>query len=118
MLLATVKTVGNVNSSYMKIAANFGFTRFQTLRKIIIPASFPYLAQGLHGALSASWIFLVAGELMGTYSGLGYLINDARQNLRTDLIMAGIVLIGVMGYCLDKLLLMFETYVAKKWGIE
>lgn len=118
MLLATVKAVNNVNSSYIKVAENFGLTRFQTLRKIIIPASFPYFAQGLHSTLSASWIFLVAGELMGTQSGLGYLINDSRQNLRSDLIMAGIALIGTVGYCLDKLLMFFEKYVAEKWGIE
>jgi len=118
MLLATVKAVNNVNSSYMKVAENFGLTRFQTLRKIVIPASFPYFAQGLHSALSASWIFLVAGELLGTQSGLGFLINDSRQNLRSDLIMAGIVLIGSMGYCLDKLLTYFEKYVADKWGVE
>jgi NitT/TauT family transport system permease protein len=118
MLLSTVKAVSNVNSSYMKVAANFEMTKLQTLTKIIIPASFPYFAQGLHSALTASWIFLVAGELLGTNSGLGYLINDSRQNLRSDLIMAGIVLIGGIGFCLDKLLSSFEKYVAEKWGVE
>jgi len=100
----------------MNVAANFGLSRFETLRKIIIPASFPQLVQGLHSALTASWIFLVAGELMGTHSGLGFLINDARQTLRSDLIMAGIVLIGLIGYILDRLLSYFENYVNRKWG--
>ena len=118
MLLSTVKAVSNVNSSYIKVAANFEMTKLQTLTKIVIPASFPYFAQSLHSALTASWIFLVAGELLGTNSGLGYLINDSRQNLRSDLIMAGIVLIGCIGFCFDKLLLAFEKYVAEKWGVE
>jgi NitT/TauT family transport system permease protein len=118
MLLTTVKTINNVNSSYIRVAANFGLTRLQTLRKIVLPASFPYMAQGLHSALTASWIFLVAGELLGTESGLGFLINDSRQNLRTDLIMAGIVLIGGMGYSLDRLLLYFEKKVSAAWGVE
>ena len=118
MLLATISAINNVSDSYMDVAANFGLSRFDTLRKIVIPASFPHLVHGLHTALTASWIFLVAGELMGPQSGLGFLINDARQNLRSDLIMAGIVLIGIMGYALDKLLSHLENYVARKWGGE
>lgn len=116
MLLATVTAINNVSESYMHVAANFGLTKLQILSKIVIPASFPQLAQGLHSALTASWIFLVAGELLGTHSGLGFLINDARQHLRSDLIMAGIVLIGVMGYILDRALTSFEKYVSRKWG--
>ncbi|MCL1998879.1 MAG: ABC transporter permease [Turicibacter sp.] len=116
MLIATVSAVNNVSGSYLFVAANFGLNRFQTLIKIIIPASFPHLVHGLHSALTASWIFLVAGELMGTQSGLGFLINDARQNLRSDLIMAGIVLIGSMGYALDRALTYLERYVRRKWG--
>ena len=117
MLLATVGAVSNVNDSYMYVARNYGLSRFQTLRKIVLPASFPYIAQGLRSALTASWIFLVAGELMGVTTGLGFLINDARHILRSDLIMAGIVVIGCIGFILDKLLQFFEQHISKKWGI-
>ena len=116
MLLATVSAINSVSVSYMNVAANFGLNRFQILSKIVIPASFPQLVQGLRSALTVSWIFLVAGELMGTHSGLGFLINDARQTLRSDLIMAGIVLIALMGYTLDRALTYFEKYVSRKWG--
>jgi len=118
MLLATVDSVSNVSASYMKVATNFGLNRFQILIKIIMPASFPKLVRGLRSALTSSWIFLVAGELLGTYTGLGFLIVDARQMLRSDLILAGIVLIGIIGYILDWLLMYFESYVMKKWGAE
>lgn len=118
VLTATVKSVSNVNSSYIKVAQNFGLSRMQTLRKVVLPASFPYFVQGLRTALNASWIFLVAGELLGTNTGIGHLIIDSRQILRYDLIMAGIVLIGVLGFCLDKLLTRFEKFVADKWGIK
>ena len=117
MLLATVNAIKNVNDSYMRVADNFGLSRFQTLITIVLPASFPLLVQGLHSALTAAWIFLVAGELMGTFTGLGFLINDARQNLRPDLIMAGIVLIGIVGYILDRLLIYLENLVKRKWGV-
>ena len=117
MLLATVNAVNSVNTSYMHVAQNFGLTKLQTLCKIVIPASFPYIAQGLRSALTTSWIFLVAGELMGVTTGLGFLINDARHTLRSDLILAGIVIIGSIGLLLDKLLQYLEKLVAKKWGL-
>ena len=118
MLLATVGAVGNVNSSYMNVAQNFGLTRFQTLHKIALPASFPYIAQGMRSALTTSWIFLVAGELMGATTGLGFFINDARHILRSDLILAGIAIIGTIGFCLEKLLKYLEALAAKKWGLS
>ena len=117
MLITTVGAVGNINSSYMSVAQNFGLTRFQTLYKIVLPASFPYIAQGLRTALTTSWIFLVAGELMGVTTGLGFFIQNARHILRSDLIMAGIVIIGIIGFTLEKLLKYVESYAAKKWGL-
>lgn len=117
MLIATVGAVGNVNSSYMRVAQNFGLTGFQTLTKIVLPASFPYIAAGLRTALTTSWIFLVAGELMGVTTGLGFFISNARHILRSDLIMAGIVIIGTIGFVLEKLLRLLEQYAAKKWGL-
>ena len=117
MLMATVRSVADVNASYMRVAADFGLSRTQELYMIILPAAFPHLITGLHTALTAAWIFLVAGELMGTYSGLGFLINDARQNMRSDLIMAGIVLIGTVGYLLDRGLATIESVARKKWGL-
>ena len=117
MLITTVSAVGNINSSYMNVAQNFGLSRFQTLFKIVLPASFPFIAQGLRTALTTSWIFLVAGELMGVTTGLGFFINNARHILRSDLIMAGITIIGVIGFILEKLLKYVESYAAKKWGL-
>ena len=118
MLLATVNAINSVSTSYISVARNLGLSRFQTLRKIVLPASFPYIAQGLHSALTTSWIFLVAGEVMGTTVGLGFFINDARHTLRADLIIAGIVVIGCLGFILDRLLQYVERFVAEKWGLR
>ena len=59
---------------------------------------------GLHLALGSAWIFLVAGEMVGAQSGLGYLIVDARNMLHLPNVLAGIVVIGVCGYLLDRLI--------------
>ncbi|SFE82835.1 ABC transporter permease [Alteribacillus iranensis] len=116
VLLSTVSAVKNVDQTYLKIAQNFEMKGFELVKKIIFPAAFPYIANGLHIAVGTAWIFLVAGEMVGAQSGLGYLIVDARNSMRLDLVMAGILFIGVSGLLLDKAVGLFENWINKKWG--
>lgn len=116
VLLSTVSAVKKVDKTYLQIAANFEMNQVDTLRKIILPASFPMIANGLHMALGAAWIFLVAGEMVGAQSGLGFLIIDARNSLSLDIVMACIVIIGVLGLILDKGIHAFEGWVNRIWG--
>jgi NitT/TauT family transport system permease protein len=116
ILLSTVTAVRKVDKTYLKVAQNFEIRRFELLRKVIFPATFPNIASGLHIAVGTAWIFLVAGEMVGTQSGLGYLIVDARNSLRLDLVMAGILFIGIAGLLLDKLVGLFEKWINGIWG--
>ena len=116
VLLSTVSAVRKVDKTYLRIAANFEMSQFDTLRKIVLPASFPLIANGLHMALGSAWIFLVAGEMVGAQSGLGFLIVDARNALSLDLVLASIAVIGVLGLLLDKGIHYFEAWVNKIWG--
>ncbi|MEK4495468.1 ABC transporter permease [Ureibacillus sp. FSL W8-0352] len=116
VLLSTVGAVRKVDQTYLKVAQNFEIKRFELLRKIIFPAIFPYIANGLHIAVGTAWIFLVSGEMIGARSGLGYLIVDARNSMRLDLVMAGIVFIGVAGLFLDKAVGVFENWINRVWG--
>jgi len=118
ILLSTVSGVGNVDAIYLKVANNFGIRQPQLLFKIILPAAFPLIANGLHLALGSAWVFLVAGEMVGAQSGLGYLIIDARNSLRSDLVLAGIIVIGALGLLLDRLIKLLETGIEKQWGIS
>lgn len=116
VLLSTVSAVRKIDKTYLRIAANFEMSQFETLRKIVLPASFPMIANGLHMALGAAWIFLVAGEMVGAQSGLGFLIVDARNALSLDLVMAAIVVIGLLGVLLDRGIHLFEAWVNRIWG--
>jgi NitT/TauT family transport system permease protein len=118
ILLSTVSGVGNVDGIYLKVADNFGIRQPQMLFKIVLPAAFPLIANGLHIALGSAWVFLVAGEMVGAQSGLGYLIIDARNSLRSDLVLAGIIFIGVLGLLLDRLIRLLESSIEKQWGIS
>lgn len=116
ILLSTVSSVSKIDQTYLKVARNFGIKQPQMLTKIIFPAAFPYIANGLHIALGSAWVFLVAGEMVGAQSGLGFLIIDARNNLRADLVLAGIIFIGVSGLLLDKMIKVLEKWIGKNWG--
>ncbi len=118
VLLSTVSGVRKVDAIYLKVADNFDVRQPKRLFKIILPAAFPFIANGLHMALGSAWVFLVAGEMVGAQSGLGYLIIDARNSLRSDLVLAGIILIGVSGLLLDRLIRLLENGIEKQWGVS
>ncbi|MGE5577778.1 MAG: ABC transporter permease [Syntrophothermus sp.] len=117
ILLSTVAAVRNVDQVYLKVAQNFGSSQRDILTKVMIPAAFPHITTGLHIALGSAWVFLVAGEMMGVRSGLGFLIVDARNQLRTELVMVGIIGIGLLGLCLDRLIGRLEKKLNARWGL-
>ena len=118
VLLATVAAVQKLDPVYLKVAQNFGIKEPAVFTKIILPAIFPQIATGLHLALGTAWVFLVAGEMVGAQSGLGFLIIDARNNLRADLLMAAILTIGLLGLLLDSAMNLAERQLYRAWGIR
>lgn len=117
VLLSTVSAVGNLDPVYLKLAQNFGLGRWECLGKIVFPDIFPQIMTSLHLALSTAWIFLVSGEMVGSQSGLGFLIMDAKNCLRTDALLSTMFTIGAIGFLLDLLMKMIEKKVAGKWGV-
>jgi NitT/TauT family transport system permease protein len=117
VLLTTVNAVKNIDELYLKVAKNFDIKKHNVLLKIVFPASFPQIANSLHLALGSAWVFLVAGEMSGAQTGLGFLIIDARNNLRTDILLSTILIIGILGLLLDGLIKVFEKWVLANWGI-
>lgn len=117
VLLSTAAAVGNMELVYRKVALNFGLSQLQTLRKVVFPAIFPQIMNSLHLALGTAWIFLVSGEMVGAQSGLGFLIIDTKNCLRSDSLLATMITIGVIGFGLDIAVKGAEHVVAKRWGI-
>ena len=117
VLLSTVAAVQKIEPVYLRVAQNFGIGQPQLFTKILLPAVFPQVATGLHLALGTAWVFLVAGEMVGAQSGLGFLIIDARNNFRADLLMAAILVIGVLGLALDSAMGLAERRLYRRWGM-
>ncbi len=91
----------------------FGASNAQKLFKIAIPTATPMIFTGLRVAMGSAWSALVAAELLASSSGLGYLIQIGRSISRADLVLVGMICIGVTGALLDELLHIIEMKVAK-----
>ncbi|GBG54773.1 sulfonate ABC transporter permease [Sporomusaceae bacterium FL31] len=118
ILLATVSAVRSVDGLYLRVSKNFGVNRWSLFTKVVIPASFPQIMVGLHIAVGTAWIHLVAGEMLGAQSGLGYLIVDSRNFLRTDWIIGGMLIVGLLGLAIHFLIGWVEQTINQRWGME
>lgn len=116
VLLTTVGAVRKVDPAYLNVAENFELSTTKTLTKVIFPASFPAIANGLRMAIGSAWIFLVAGEMAGTTSGLGYLVVDAKDLQSFEVVLAVIMIIGFLGFLIDKSIRSIESFVFAMWG--
>ena len=102
VLLASMEAVRNVPTVNIQAARNFGYTGVGLIRHVVFPAAIPRLVVGLRLALGIAWLVDVAAEMIAVNSGLGFLIVDSRNaGNRYDLVVAGMVLIGMIGLVLD-----------------
>lgn len=89
---------------YVEAARTLGASKAHVFRTVAIPAATPYIFTGLRTALGASWTTLVAAELVAAQSGLGFMLQTGRRFFRTELVLAGIIVIGVLAFCMDRTL--------------
>jgi ABC-type nitrate/sulfonate/bicarbonate transport system permease component len=97
MLLPTIFAVRSVNQDLVKAARTLGANEFSIFRKVILPAIVPELMVAMRVAFSMCWISILAAELVASRSGLGYMMADARELLRTDIVLVGMTTIGLIG---------------------
>lgn len=116
VILNTTIGVRNINPQWIKMAMNQGAGSYQLIRTIVIPASVPHMLTSLRLALGVAWIVLVPAEFLGVSSGLGYLINDARDTMEYDKLMAMIIAIGILGFTLDRLFQKLQKTLRWSWN--
>jgi len=107
--------VSRVNPQWIKMARTQGATDIQVLLHIVVPASVPYILTSLRLALGVAWIVLVPVEFLGISSGLGYIINDARDTMEYDRLMAIVMAIGVIGFVLDGSIQLVQRVFRWNW---
>ena len=115
--VSAIAAVQNMQPVYLRAAQNFGLSRGELFRQVIFRASLPQIITGIRIALGVAWLVVVAAEMIAVNSGLGYLIIDARNaGKRYDLVVAGMVMIGLIGLVLDLLVRQLEKFDEVRWG--
>lgn len=116
---SAIAAVQNIQLVYIRAARNFGITGLDLFKKVVFPAALPQILTGLRLALGIAWLVVVAAEMIAVNSGLGYLIIDARNaGKRYDLVVAGMILIGLIGLGLDWLVRRMEKLDEVRWGLS
>jgi len=93
--------VGNISDTKMRAAYALGANEWQIFWLIVLPGSLPHIATGLRIGIGSAWMAVVAAETIAADSGLGWMALDSSRYLRTDLVILGILIIGLIGFSLD-----------------
>jgi ABC-type nitrate/sulfonate/bicarbonate transport system permease component len=102
ILLNTIAGVKNIEPNLIHAAQCLGADQRRILWRVVLRAAMPSIITGIRVGLGVGWMALVAAELVGANSGLGFLINDARTVLRTDYVIVGMITIGIVGLLIDR----------------
>ncbi|MGZ2748154.1 ABC transporter permease [Burkholderia stagnalis] len=102
--LSTLQGFRQAPAALDEVARGFGYSRRQRILHVVLPAAVPTLATGVRLAFTKSWLALVVVELVASSEGLGYLIVYGRQLFQLDLVMAAVVVVGAVGFAINRLL--------------
>lgn len=109
--LSCVAGVTRVKIDYLNRARTLGANKRQIFFYVIFPASLPDIFVGLRNAMSTAYATSVAAEMVAAVSGIGWMVLDASKYLRSDVIFVGIIIMGITGIMLDKILLLLEKKI-------
>ena len=116
MIVQTAAGVHTIEKRYLRAAENFGVSRSKLFRQVIVPAVLPEIIVGMRISLGVAWLVVVAAEMIALRSGLGYLIIDSRNaGNRYDLVIAGMIIIGLIGLALDGIMRLLEKLKVVRW---
>jgi NitT/TauT family transport system permease protein len=118
LALASLAAVANIPAVYFRVAHDYGITGWELLTGVTLPAIMPQVITALRVTAGLAWVVLVAAEMIAGRDGLGFAIQDARNGLRSDLVVVGMIVIGAIGIVIDKLLLRLTRIPSVRWGYE
>ncbi len=110
VVLNTQEGVQRVPEKYLEVGQAFGHSRLSVLTKIVLPSALPAIFTGLRTGLGVAWMSAVGAEVLASASGLGFLISWGRQLMQFDLVMVGVLCIGLVGLGMNNLLNPLESY--------
>jgi NitT/TauT family transport system permease protein len=106
ILINTIFGVRSVDPRLFEAASMLGCEGTAQFFKVVLPASLPAIFTGLRLGLGFAWVVIVVGEMTGVQTGLGAIIMEARQLSRTEIVISGMIVIGIAGFISDRLVML------------
>jgi NitT/TauT family transport system permease protein len=106
VLVNTVFGVRSVEPRLFEAAAMLGCSGSAQFFRVVLPAALPSIFTGMRLGLGFAWVVIVVGEMTGVQTGLGAIIMEARQLSRTEIVISGMIVIGVVGFLSDRLVML------------
>jgi len=113
ILLNTIFGVRSVDPKLFEAASMLGCDGSRMFRQVVLPAALPSIFNGLRLGHGFAWILIVVGEMTGVPTGLGSVIMDGRTLSRTDLVVSGMIIIGVAGFLCDRIIVAINNRVLR-----
>ena len=108
IIINTIDGIRQTDHKFVEVARILAVPRFKFVHQVILPGALPAIMTGLRVGLMVAWICVVAAELIAASSGIGYLIMDARQLSQSDVVLVGMITIGIIGKLMDSLIKRLE----------
>src|SRR5688572_29953792 len=116
MIVQTTVGGHSIEKRYLRAADTFDAPRGKFFLQVVLPATLPQIITGMRIGLGVAWLVVVAAEMIALRSGLGYMIMDARNaGNRYDLVIAGMIIIGLIGLALDGITRLLEGMKIVRW---
>ena len=111
VIVNTIDGIRQTDQKLVEVARILEVSKGRFILQVVIPGAFPAIMTGLRVGLMVAWMCVVAAELIAASSGVGYLIMDARQLSQSDVVLVGMITIGIIGKLMDSLISQIEKRV-------
>lgn len=103
--------VWQIDDKYLEVVHLYKVSTYKFLRQLLLPSIFPYIVSGCRIGLGYAWMGILAAELTSGLLGIGYLLVDARALGETDKVIALMIIIGIIGKCMDNLIVIITSKI-------
>jgi taurine transport system permease protein len=111
ILVGCAAAVGGTDQNRLRLGRALGATNRQLLRYIVFPGALPEIFTSVRLAVGVGWTTLIAAEMVAADTGIGWMVLNASSYMRTDIVMLGIILLGLTGYMLDMFIVALQRVV-------
>ncbi|MGI8385964.1 ABC transporter permease [Robertmurraya sp. P23] len=113
----TLTGVQAIEEDKIRSARSMGASEWQIMFHVIIPASLPYIFTGARLAMGSSFMAIIGAEMVAANEGIGYMIWNSRLYFKTDWIFVGLVILGLMGFTMDRVFNQFGKVILKRYNV-